>query len=187
MDATVDVGAAAVGRTRDDFACASIDYWPREKCNFCEGTKLHPVKGNKCCPWAGASLLDMPLALLRPAVVALAEAGGDRPLTLRLGGSLQDIVRYEGDAPSGACGRLVEDPTRRLGFSGGCLTRARFAELLGFCASNRCRFLLGINALAGRRRALNGSKCERVFRRLRESEAGGRLARVRGRTLLPAG
>ena len=38
---------------------------------------------------------------------------------MRLGGSLQDVVRYA-RAGDGACRRFERDDTRRVGFSGGC-------------------------------------------------------------------
>lgn len=40
-------GTVAIGRIDDDFVCATIDWWPPEKCDY--GT----------CSWGSASLLNL--------------------------------------------------------------------------------------------------------------------------------
>lgn len=47
-DGTVFIdGKAAIGRIDDDFVCATLDWWPPEKCDY--GT----------CSWGHASLLNL--------------------------------------------------------------------------------------------------------------------------------
>jgi heparanase 1 len=47
-DGTVFIeGKAAIGRIDDDFVCATLDWWPPEKCDY--GT----------CSWGRASLLNL--------------------------------------------------------------------------------------------------------------------------------
>ena len=40
-------GTASIGRTDDNFICATVDWWPTEKCDY--GT----------CSWGRASLLNL--------------------------------------------------------------------------------------------------------------------------------
>jgi heparanase 1 len=47
-EATVVVkAAAAVSRTDDNFVCATLDWWPRDKCNY------------GMCPWYNASIINL--------------------------------------------------------------------------------------------------------------------------------
>jgi heparanase 1 len=69
-----------------------------------------------------------------------------------MGGSLQDVVRYAANATSAGCRAFTPDASRRVGFSDGCLSVARWLELHGMCQRAGCRFLFGVNALSGRQR-----------------------------------
>ena len=140
------VVGATQATTRSEFVCVNLDYWPDAK----QCTASCDDSDEGCCPWRGASLLDTPLSALEPAIRALSASG---PLLVRLGGSLQDATRYA-DTESG-CGGFVPDRTRRVGFSGGCLSVPRWLELHHMCRRAGCRLLFGINALQGRIRASN--------------------------------
>ena len=132
----VVVRDVAVATTEEPFLCVSMDLWPATKCNY--GT----------CPWGNAtSFLTADLRSLAPALKALA------PVTLRLGGSLADKLRY-GDACPTAAART---PFARLGTSyvghgEGCLSARRWAELRALCEEAGCDVLWTVNALVGRRR-----------------------------------
>ena len=162
-----------LAETRPDFVCVNLDFWPDAKqcsqrdcdrqqwpsCSSAAGkTSRLCVRGQPsdwqpavpaCCPWRGASLLDTSLSALEHAVRALSGGGG---LLIRMGGSLQDVVRYAADATSAGCRAFTPDTSRRVGFSAGCLTVARWLELHRMCQRAGCRFVFGVNALSGRRR-----------------------------------
>lgn len=40
-------GSATIAQTNNDFVCATIDWWPPEKCNY------------NHCPWGQASVLNL--------------------------------------------------------------------------------------------------------------------------------
>lgn len=47
-DVTVIVrGSATVAKTDDNFVCATLDWWPPEKCNYNQ------------CPWGQSSILNL--------------------------------------------------------------------------------------------------------------------------------
>ena len=167
------VVGSVLAETRPDFVCVNLDFWPDAKqCSqqdcvvqsypscaspaaktsrFCvrgEPSDYRPAVP-ACCPWRGASLLDTSLSALEPYVRALSGGGG---LLVRMGGSLQDVVRYAADAMSAGCRPFAPDASRRVGFSEGCLTVARWLELHGMCQRAGCRFVFGVNALSGRQR-----------------------------------
>lgn len=52
-DATIAVkGSALVAETSDSFVCATLDWWPREKCNYDQ------------CPWGESSVLNLVSSLV---------------------------------------------------------------------------------------------------------------------------
>lgn len=132
--------------------CATIDWWPSSKCDGGD------------CSWINSSLLTLDLTdpLLQTALQALA------PITLRMGGSLADLVTYAGVGGTGPrdCRGLefVQDDTRRIGFRGGCLPFERWLALLDFCDRVGCHAFFSVNALRGRKRAecAPGTSCRRL-------------------------
>lgn len=47
-DATVTIqGSATIAKTDDSFVCATLDWWPPEKCNYDQ------------CPWGQSSVLNL--------------------------------------------------------------------------------------------------------------------------------
>ncbi|AQK84105.1 Heparanase-like protein 3 precursor [Zea mays] len=132
--AAVD-GRRAIAATGENFVCATLDWWPPDKCDY--GT----------CPWGRAGLLNLDLSnkVLLNAVRAFSP-----PLMLRLGGSLQDKVVY-GTADLGRpCAPFAKNASEMHGFTQGCLTLRRWDELNAFFQKSGARIVFGINALNGR-------------------------------------
>ncbi|KAK8684464.1 hypothetical protein V6N13_040491 [Hibiscus sabdariffa] len=70
-------GTTSIAKTDDNFICATLDWWPPDKCDYDQ------------CPWHYASVINLNLShpLLSKAVQAF-----DR-LRIRIGGSLQDQMK----------------------------------------------------------------------------------------------
>eukprot|EP00271_Cylindrocystis_brebissonii_P012830 TRINITY_DN32338_c0_g1_i1.p1 TRINITY_DN32338_c0_g1~~TRINITY_DN32338_c0_g1_i1.p1 ORF type:complete len:641 (+),score=76.78 TRINITY_DN32338_c0_g1_i1:155-2077(+) len=128
--------------TSDNFICATMDWWPPEKCDYGR------------CSWGNSSLLNLNIShpTFRRALTVFS------PFLLRLGGSLQDHIVYQmndevmaGGQPS--MGKEECRPIKRgghLGFNGGCLTTKRWDALCSMCLEVGCRIAFGLNALRGR-------------------------------------
>ncbi|XP_066371033.1 heparanase-like protein 3 [Miscanthus floridulus] len=133
--ATVDA-RLAVAATGEDFVCATLDWWPPDKCDY--GT----------CAWGRAGLLNLDLSnkVLLNAVRAFSP-----PLVLRLGGSLQDKVVY-GTADLGGrpCAPFAKNVSEMHGFTQGCLPLRRWDELNAFFQKSAAKIVFGLNALNGR-------------------------------------
>ncbi|KAL3528443.1 hypothetical protein ACH5RR_007765 [Cinchona calisaya] len=130
---------AKVAETDANYICATIDWWPKEKCNYNQ------------CPWGSSSLLNLDLSdpLLSNAIQAF------RSLRLRLGGSLQDQVHYDvGNISS--CTPFVKQKDGLFGFSKGCLHMKRWDELNSFFKKTGALVTFGLNALYGRQRTRKG-------------------------------
>ncbi|KAJ4959519.1 hypothetical protein NE237_026630 [Protea cynaroides] len=134
-------GGAGIGRTDSDFICATLDWWPPEKCDY--GT----------CSWGLASMLNLDLnnKILLNAIKAF------EPLKLRLGGTLQDKVIYEIGDPQQPCQPFVKNSSEIFGFSEGCLPMSRWDELNTFFKKAGAVIIFGLNALNGRTLASDGS------------------------------
>ncbi|KAF9662106.1 hypothetical protein SADUNF_Sadunf18G0018800 [Salix dunnii] len=132
-------GTAPIGTTDRDFICATLDWWPPDKCDF--GT----------CSWGKASFLNLDLTnpILLNAIKAFS------PLKIRLGGTLQDKVTYE--RPGEPCPKFVKSSSEMFGFSRGCLPMSRWDELNKFFKQAGAVVLFGLNALSGRTTAADGS------------------------------
>ncbi|KAL4295683.1 hypothetical protein GQ457_12G024230 [Hibiscus cannabinus] len=138
-DATVEGtvyidGKAPIGAIDDDFVCATLDWWPPEKCDY--GT----------CSWGLAGLLNLDLSnnIFLNAVKAFS------PLKIRLGGSLQDRLTYGTDDNQEPCTPFIKSPHEIFGFTKGCLPLKRWDELNAFFAESGAKIIFGLNALAGR-------------------------------------
>lgn len=135
MVGTVSIdGKSAVGKIDDDFVCATLDWWPPEKCDY--GT----------CSWGRASLLNLDLGnnILLNAVKAFS------PLKIRLGGTLQDKVIYDTEDNKQPCTPFVRNASELFGFTQGCLPMSRWDELNSFFKATGAKIIFGLNALAGR-------------------------------------
>ncbi|CAD6340054.1 unnamed protein product [Miscanthus lutarioriparius] len=126
----------AVAATGEDFVCATLDWWPPDKCDY--GT----------CAWGRAGLLNLDLSnkVLLNVVRAFSP-----PLVLRLGGSLQDKVVY-GTADLGGrpCAPFAKNVSEMHGFTQGCLPLRRWDELNAFFQKSGAKIVFGLNALNGR-------------------------------------
>ncbi|KAJ1258272.1 hypothetical protein BS78_10G062400 [Paspalum vaginatum] len=131
--AAVD-GRRAVAATAEDFVCATLDWWPPDKCDY--GT----------CAWGRAGLLNLDLSnkVLLNAVRAFA------PLKLRLGGSLQDKVLYGTGELGRPCTPFAKNASEMHGFTHGCLPLRRWDELNAFFQKSGAKIVFGLNALNGR-------------------------------------
>lgn len=127
-------GTASVAKTDDDYICATLDWWPTDKCDY--GT----------CSWGRATLLTLDLnnTLLLNAVKAFS------PLRIRMGGTLQDKVVYETQGDETPCSIFTKNSSEFLGFSQGCLPMARWDELNSFFKQTGATVTFGLNALYGR-------------------------------------
>ncbi|KAF7094054.1 hypothetical protein CFC21_096410 [Triticum aestivum] len=127
-------GRRAIASTGEDFVCATLDWWPPDKCDY--GT----------CSWGRASLLNLDLSnkILLNAVKAFS------PLVLRLGGSLQDKVVYGTADRRGPCAPFTKSESEMFGFTEGCLPMRRWDELNAFFQKSGAKIVFGLNALNGR-------------------------------------
>ncbi|XP_022965665.1 heparanase-like protein 3 [Cucurbita maxima] len=134
-------GKSAIGGIDEDFVCATLDWWPPEKCDY--GT----------CSWGRASLLNLDLGnnVLLNAVKEF------KPLKLRLGGTLQDKIIYETEDHQQSCVYLSRNTTELFGYSQGCLPTKRWDELNEFFKKGGVKVIFGLNALNGRQIASDGS------------------------------
>ncbi|KAK7330314.1 hypothetical protein VNO77_24504 [Canavalia gladiata] len=127
-------GAQAIAETDDNFICATIDWWPHDKCDY------------NYCPWGNSSVLNLDLSnpFLAKAIQAL------KPLRIRVGGSLQDQVLYEVGSLKSSCHPFRKMKGGLFGFSKGCLPIKRWDELNHFFNETEAIVTFGLNALHGR-------------------------------------
>ncbi|KAK7411680.1 hypothetical protein VNO78_03116 [Psophocarpus tetragonolobus] len=127
-------GKSVIGNIDDDFVCATLDWWPPEKCDYGR------------CSWGLASLLNLDLnkKILLNAIKAFS------PLKLRLGGSLQDKVIYGTEDNHQPCTPFVKKDSEMFGFTQGCLPMHRWDELNYFFEESGAKIIFGLNALVGR-------------------------------------
>ncbi|XP_057538573.1 heparanase-like protein 3 [Amaranthus tricolor] len=134
-------GRSSIAKIDKDFICATLDWWPPEKCDY--GT----------CAWGHASLLNLDLNnhLFLKAIQAFS------PLKIRLGGSLQDKVVYETKDSKKSCKPFNNKTSEMFGFTPGCLPMKRWDELNEFFNKSGALIVFGLNALAGRTIQPDGS------------------------------
>ncbi|OIS98006.1 PREDICTED: heparanase-like protein 3 [Nicotiana attenuata] len=134
-------GSAAIAKIDEDFICATLDWWPSNKCDY--GT----------CSWGNSSLLNLDLSnkVLLNAIRAFS------PLKIRLGGTLQDKIVYQTAHYEQPCSPFLLNNTELFGFTQGCLPLSRWDELNQFFKKTGAKVTFGLNALNGKTIAPNGS------------------------------
>ncbi|XP_068654335.1 heparanase-like protein 1 [Aristolochia californica] len=127
-------GVTRIAETNNNFVCATLDWWPPEKCNY------------DMCPWGQSSVLNLDFhhPFLANAVKAF------KPLRIRIGGSLQDQVRYDDGNLGPLCHPFQKTADGLFGFSKGCLRMDRWDELNQLFKDNEAVVTFGLNALRGR-------------------------------------
>ncbi|KAH0690578.1 hypothetical protein KY289_017936 [Solanum tuberosum] len=130
---TIDASTKAAW-TDANYICATIDWWPKEKCNYNQ------------CPWGSASIINLDLThpYLENAIRAF------KGLRLRLGGSLQDQVIYGVGNLKSPCSSFTQQKDGLFGFSKGCLPMQRWDELNNLFKKTGALVTFGLNALYGR-------------------------------------
>ncbi|TYJ16957.1 hypothetical protein E1A91_A09G017300v1, partial [Gossypium mustelinum] len=128
--------ATSIGETDDNFVCATLDWWPIEKCNYNQ------------CPWGKAGLLN--LDLKKKGLINGIKAFN--PLRIKVGGSLQDQVVY-GVGGIKNCPNFMKNEDSLFGFSQGCLPMERWDELNKIFNQTGVKVTFGLNALLGRNRS----------------------------------
>ncbi|PWA42308.1 glucuronidase 3 [Artemisia annua] len=127
-------GRSAIAKIDSDFVCATMDWWPPEKCDY--GT----------CSWGHASLLNVDLnnKIFQNAIKAFS------PLKIRLGGTLQDKVVYQTENNPKPCVGFTKNTSVLFGFNDGCLPLSRWDQLSNFFRDTGAEIIFGLNALAGK-------------------------------------
>ncbi|KAM7269724.1 hypothetical protein ACFE04_025221 [Oxalis oulophora] len=133
-------GTQKVAQTDDNFLCATIDWWPHDKCNYDQ------------CPWSYSSAINMDLShpLLAKAMQAF------KNLRIRIGGSLQDEILYDVPSLKAPCHPFVKTNDGLFGFSKGCLHMSRWDELNHLFNRTGVIVTFGLNALYGRHQIRKG-------------------------------
>ncbi|KAK8334904.1 hypothetical protein V6Z12_A09G018100 [Gossypium hirsutum] len=129
-------GATSIGQTDDNFVCATLDWWPTEKCNYNQ------------CPWGKAGLLN--LDLKKKGLINAIKAFN--PLRIKVGGSLQDQVVYRVGGVKN-CPNFMKNEDSLFGFSQGCLPMERWDELNKIFNQTGVKVSFGLNALLERNRS----------------------------------
>ncbi|KAJ7953888.1 Heparanase-like protein [Quillaja saponaria] len=127
-------GVTSIARTDENFVCATLDWWPINKCDYNQ------------CPWGKAGLLNLDLnnKILSNAIKAF------NPLRIRLGGSLQDQVVYNVGNAVEKCSQFRKKKDGLFGFTQGCLQMERWDELNDLFSKTGVKLTFGLNALFGK-------------------------------------
>ncbi|KAA8541005.1 hypothetical protein F0562_024857 [Nyssa sinensis] len=140
-DVTIVVnGTEVVTNTDDNYICATVDWWPHDKCNYDQ------------CPWGSTSVIN--LDLTHPNLAKAIQAF--KQLRIRIGGSLQDQVLYHVGNLQSPCHPFQKMASGLFGFSKGCLEMDRWDEVNHFLSKTGALVTFGLNALHGRHQIKKG-------------------------------
>ncbi|KAJ0105760.1 hypothetical protein Patl1_18834 [Pistacia atlantica] len=133
-------GTTTIAMNDENFICATLDWWPHDKCNYDQ------------CPWHYTSAINLDLShpLLTKAIQAF------KSLRIRLGGSLQDQVLYDVGDLKAPCHPFRKMKDGLFGFSKGCLHMDRWDKLNHLFNSTGAIVTFGLNALYGRHQIKKG-------------------------------
>ncbi|KAL8465206.1 hypothetical protein ACS0TY_034636 [Phlomoides rotata] len=126
--------------TDDNYICATIDWWPQDKCNYDR------------CPWGSSSVINLNLS--HPFLINAIQAF--KNLRIRVGGSLQDQVLYDLGNLTSPCQPFRKEKSGLFGFSKGCLRMKRWDEVNNFFRKTGVVLTFGLNALYGRHQVQRG-------------------------------
>ncbi|CAN4099389.1 unnamed protein product [Withania somnifera] len=93
-------GIIKIAETHDNYVCATLDWWPNERCNYND------------CPWGSASLINLDLS--HPFLANSIQAF--KHLRLRLGGSLQNRIIYDVGNLQSPCHPFTKQGDELFGF-----------------------------------------------------------------------
>ncbi|KAL8141898.1 hypothetical protein V2J09_014930 [Rumex salicifolius] len=130
-------GGKAVAETSENFICATIDWWPHDKCNYDQ------------CPWGYSSIINLNLS--HPILGKAIKAFGH--LRIRIGGSLQDQILYDVPSLKSPCHPFFKKSDGLFGFSTGCLHMQRWDAVNHLFMENGILLTFGLNALYGRHKS----------------------------------
>ncbi|XP_027098528.1 heparanase-like protein 2 [Coffea arabica] len=132
-------GVTSIAKTDGNFICATLDWWPEDKCDYNQ------------CPWGKAGILNLDLKnkILANAIKAF------NPLRIRIGGSLEDQVVYKVGTMK-ICPRFQKRKDGLFGFSRGCLPMKRWDELHALFNKTGPLVTFSLNALIGRQNPVGG-------------------------------
>nr|KYP33356.1 Heparanase-like protein 2 [Cajanus cajan] len=124
-------GVTSIATTNNNFICATLDWWPANKCNYND------------CPWGQTGILNLDLSnkVLSNAIKAF------NPLRIRLGGSVEDQIVYQFGCP-----HFKKKESGLFGFSTTCLPKMRWDEVHNFF--NKTELIFGLNALTGKKNSV---------------------------------
>ncbi|CAK9151111.1 unnamed protein product [Ilex paraguariensis] len=147
-------GVTSIAKTDDNFICATLDWWPSNKCDYNQ------------CPWGKAGLLNLDLDnkilanaikgnsfLLKSFKFCGKKIAAFNPLRLRIGGSLQDQVVYNVRASANKCPHFKKKKDGLFGFSKGCLHMKRWDKINKLFKETGVLHTFGFNALYGRKKS----------------------------------
>ncbi|XP_023734062.1 heparanase-like protein 3 [Lactuca sativa] len=135
-------GKSSIAKIDSDFICATMDWWPPEKCDY--GT----------CSWGHASLLNVDLnnKIFQNAIKAFST------LKIRLGGTLQDKLIYQTEYDiQKPCNQFSKNNSMLFGWTNGCLPLSRWDQLNTFFKDTGANIIFGLNALSGKTIQADGS------------------------------